>query len=419
MMVATNLLAHYLEDLPLVTAWLLAIVGLINFHFGLIFRQPQKDFRSMSPARRAIARGDTLLRRVGGTAQFKPTLLGSSDVQDVQKNNANADGSAEHLAAINQREMYEQAQHHQQKDIMRTRARQDNAKAELLDELRRANNRDGSDTTSIISGAFLYDNTKPPTSALGHPRSRKGSTAKVPMSRQPSMSQYSSASMPLGAPSLATTVWPQPTGSTNFGRQDGANRVRDAAFGRPLSPRSPNGSCVSMAYERNRIKRKSLALARAARKRLSTSASRSRVARPAMPRLDTLPPRDDHMARAIPKQAAQEWERLESLASELRLDESHNPRHFDLAHRQPSPAYEASEAPFATVSPVYEESPAFLPAYQPSSNGRPNNANIWGSSLAHDHSLPIAGRFQSEWTSNDQTHVPRERGHGRKPSYKL
>lgn len=420
MMVSTNLLSHYLEDFPLVTAWLLAIVGLLNFHFGLIFRQRQRDYRSMSPTRRAVARGEAI---ASGLAQFKPTLKGSTLNADVEKSGLPPFAPTADIAAINELEALQQAQRHQQQEELRIRARQENARAELLDGMKHNNyGRQGNDTSSVISGAFLYDSSRDQPVALGHPHSGLDNASvagyrseKVALSRQPSASQWSLTSRPHDAPSLATTVWPEPIGRSGFSHLGAAHN----ANGRPARSRTPCSNASSVFHHRNAIKRKSLALAKAARKRLSAhSSAKTKAARKAESRgVAPLWTGNNNLAgisAETEKQIARERGRLESLARELQLPGS---RSVPLSehHGHPSPAYEAvpsrhpqAAASHPNLSGADHEGYPFLPEYQA--------ANVLPVAPLESTTLPIAGKYQSEWAAEN---APPRQGPSGKASYNL
>ncbi|CAO1614290.1 unnamed protein product [Sympodiomycopsis kandeliae] len=396
MMVSTNLLSHYLEEFPLVTAWLLAIVGFINFHLGLIFRQRQRDYRSMSPKRRALARDGS-----AGQVATKMLSQGLSKIvpgrqADMEK--AHHMDQCSQIHAINERQAYEQASLRQQQDILRSRARQDNAKAELVEEVRQASSRGRGDTSSIISGAFLCDSTSGYPVAVGRPHSRATDRSDnvaikcASVSRQPSISQWSQPSMPLNMVS--------PTATLKSFKSSNRLGVHRPAY----APSNTSATSASMPYltatQRSAIKRRSLALARAARKRLSIvsskpyTGSRSRKVEQDFKLLNVSP----EMNRATDEQVRGERQRLESLAKELKLGD---PSNNSLGrHGQQSPPYEAVDGPCLTRSATLENERlgATLPAYQAKEYVNPAFPASGG--FQSTAALPIAGRYQSEWTSS-------------------
>lgn len=327
-------------------AWLLFVVGFINFCLGLIFRRRAKDARSFSPMRRARARGQLVMGPIDKLGAFvgdgrsptprnffKPSRWGSR--QAAAGDDGHDEDMKRHHGATpirNMQEAFNTSAGLSPQELMRIRAREANAKAEQEADARLAAafGTDRKDTSMDhgLSGAFVYDSARGTPVALGKTHSRSESLDRYPpgatfdtasISRRSSVhrpqddyyysQEHSARSAAKGHAGTYEHSLSEPyekmVPSPPYASEPPsfANAFSPEKKPRPLprskrppslvlvpSPRGvpgaypavkrPNATAATAA-----IKRRSLALAKAARKRLSTvggaTSSSSRSASPA------------------------------------------------------------------------------------------------------------------------------------------
>lgn len=289
MLIAANLLSHYLDGLALVTSWLLFIIGLISFLLGLAFKAQQKDYRSFSPHRRQLARAG----RFGVSAdRLPPTSSGSAaaTLHDPEKVPEYRFAGA---APIRNLHNAFESQGHQ--ELMRARARQANELIERQTEARLAAGLQRGGAVSImptdeklISGAYLYDSEQGTNVAVGRPRSRGTEYSdavapkSIPLSRANSKSSNYTVVHNLYPTKAASIHGHQEQQRDGFHLRKAVPTIVDSKYEVPVGTTAPLRTFQqSAAYAKpghsvsTAVKRRSLALAKAARKRLSRASTSS------------------------------------------------------------------------------------------------------------------------------------------------
>lgn len=282
----------------------------------------------------------------------------------------------------------------------------------------------------VLSCAFVYD------SEAGH---------NIALGRPPSRGTDNSDNVAVRSFGTGSSTTAYGTTSRMTSKRQGKQRAVPTAAGYPRSP-----SSLSLAF-----KRRSLALAKAARRRLSSSSpsaassSQRRYQRKAAPEMPSL--RQRRLALAAVRQAERERDQLRRLANELRLPSSAKPGgRTDTSFLSPTSEYGPSAAPpatgtanapttiyspgqsttgltsisraqrrfgrdsegaysryeawydAATVEPPAASRPSLeqpLPAYQPSVAGSQRERALRGGEdlgLGAGR-LPVAARYESEW----------------------
>lgn len=509
-MVGANILSHYLDRFALVTAWLLFVVGLVSTLLGLAFGARVKAWRSFSARTRAEAWGPNLSHATAlgsgwpsatvekelqkrGSASRQPSKSagcrlynhsgrgleqrphqGAYPVRSLSEAFRNA--NAPHGASCGPRGGYVDGSilSPSYDEVMRIRAREANERFERAREARLGRDLRGDapkesalpPEASLLAGGFVYDSLCETNVALGEAQSRCSTdlsdNVAVKSWRPETASRHEIPAHSFGEAALPVSIYEHPSScgpspemchdSHHLERIESPKkrngRLPASAASVQRAAAITAGKCQGAEPLPANLKRRSLALAKAARKRFSASSKGTKNAYsraqtpPSMPSLT-----QRRLARAVNKQAERERDRLRQLARELQLptspgkitrprwgtgdaslstysccedDEEYNVMrssptnastaaftsvsrvdgHLDKRCRAEEQALRRYEA--ASVTDVELDHP--LPAYQPASTHRADPAWDGGEDLGlgtlhgkNNSRLPIASHFGSEW----------------------
>ncbi|PWN22245.1 hypothetical protein BCV69DRAFT_292755 [Microstroma glucosiphilum] len=305
MMIGANLLSHYSEGFPLATAWLLFFVGLINFLFGISFKQPAKDYRSFTASRRLAA----------GSIGWPRRRTVTEDIEKAPKSLA---GDVQQVRTLGEAFAHSGADIRAHQELLRAQARQANEKVERDIEARLASEFRGDSKHSAkmgsdrgLSGAFMYDSEQGTTVVIGRPATRAASITSA------SVSHVVPAQSRRGSHTVASP--PYTREPTNYFTDGSPARGPTAAL-----PASSHVAPSVVSSAKGGFKRKSLALAKATRRRLSNS---STVRAGTAGRRSVLWGQGTHTVpsltrRRLAQQAEKERAQLLRLAAELKLPRS-------------------------------------------------------------------------------------------------
>lgn len=206
-MIGANVLSHYLDSFALVTAWLLFFVGLVCLLFGLAFAARVKAWRSFSREQRARAwtrrNSQDGVRGPGGWPPLRtekhgtPELSGSRhqpDDLEKQRSGAHPVRTLAEAFAYGQESTSQRATSREPHktanilspsydDVLRARAREANERFEREQEARLGRELRGERhhldespfyeaEETVLSGGFVYDSRRESNVAIGAPRSR-------------------------------------------------------------------------------------------------------------------------------------------------------------------------------------------------------------------------------------------------------